>query len=174
MSFARPRLVLGLSPRILAKQRSKTLSSSIVAYRNIHSSCCSHASPLESSGRLGGPVKSPPLGAGSLTAKDEPGKDIDPYKDGQSAIDKAVHLFFFTEIIRGMCFEDNYSELLHDLLRNVDRYGEFLQATLHDHVPVRERPLVTSFPRRACAAAISQWRRTLHWFVNTSNRVVRN
>jgi NADH dehydrogenase (ubiquinone) Fe-S protein 8 len=37
-----------------------------------------------------------------LTAKDEPGKDIDPYKGGQSAIDKAVHLFFFTEIIRGM------------------------------------------------------------------------
>lgn len=26
----------------------------------------------------------------------------DPYKGGQSAIDKAVHLFFFTEIIRGM------------------------------------------------------------------------
>ena len=25
----------------------------------------------------------------------------DPYKGGQSAIDKAVHLFFFTEIIRG-------------------------------------------------------------------------
>lgn len=26
----------------------------------------------------------------------------DPYKGGQSAIDKAVHLFFFTEIIRGL------------------------------------------------------------------------
>ena len=25
----------------------------------------------------------------------------DPYKGGQSAIDKAVHIFFFTEIIRG-------------------------------------------------------------------------
>ncbi|KAJ8503175.1 hypothetical protein ONZ45_g11089 [Pleurotus djamor] len=28
--------------------------------------------------------------------------DIDPYKGGPSAIDKAVHLFFFTEILRGM------------------------------------------------------------------------
>ena len=26
----------------------------------------------------------------------------DPYKGGPSAIDKAVHLFFFTEIIRGL------------------------------------------------------------------------
>jgi len=26
----------------------------------------------------------------------------DPYKGGQSAIDKAVHIFFFTEIIRGL------------------------------------------------------------------------
>jgi len=104
MSFARPRLALGLSPRILASQPSTALSPSILAYRNIHSSRCLHASPLETPGRLEGPVsiKSPSLGAGSLTAKDEPGKDIDPYRDGQSAIDKAVHLFFFTEIIRGM------------------------------------------------------------------------
>jgi hypothetical protein len=26
--------------------------------------------------------------------------------------------------------------LLHDSLRNVDRSGEFLQAALHNHVPV--------------------------------------
>ncbi|KAG2060160.1 Ndufs8, NADH:ubiquinone oxidoreductase 23 kd subunit [Suillus hirtellus] len=100
MSFARPRFVLGLAPRIVATQRSIALRSSLVTYRNIHSTRCSHAEHLES--RLEGPIRSPPLGAGSLTAKDEPGKDIDPYKDGQSAIDKAVHLFFFTEIIRGM------------------------------------------------------------------------
>lgn len=103
MSFARPRLALGLAPRILATQRSAALRSSIVAYRNIHSTHCSHAEHIDS--RFEGPIRSPPLGAGSLTAKDEPGKDIDPYKDGQSAIDKAVHLFFFTEIIRGMCVE---------------------------------------------------------------------
>ncbi|KAI9000802.1 NADH dehydrogenase Fe-S protein 8 [Trametes punicea] len=46
------------------------------------------------------PFRSPP--ARIYTAADEPGKDYDPYKDGPSAIDKAVHLFFFTEIIRGM------------------------------------------------------------------------
>jgi NADH dehydrogenase (ubiquinone) Fe-S protein 8 len=44
----------------------------------------------------------PPLGAGVASAGDEPGKELNPYKDGPSAIDKAVHLFFFTEIIRGM------------------------------------------------------------------------
>ncbi|KAK2466043.1 hypothetical protein APHAL10511_001685 [Amanita phalloides] len=29
-------------------------------------------------------------------------REVDPYKDGPSALDKAVHIFFFTEIIRGM------------------------------------------------------------------------
>lgn len=28
--------------------------------------------------------------------------DVNPYKGGPSAIDKAVHLFFFTEILRGL------------------------------------------------------------------------
>lgn len=50
-------------------------------------------------------LPTPPLqsvvGASRLTAADEPGKDVDPYKDGASALDKAVHLFFFTEILRG-------------------------------------------------------------------------
>ncbi|EIN10519.1 NADH-quinone oxidoreductase [Punctularia strigosozonata HHB-11173 SS5] len=42
------------------------------------------------------------VGAGQFSAAEEPGKDYDPYKDGPSALSKAVHLFFFTEIIRGM------------------------------------------------------------------------
>ncbi|OBZ77130.1 NADH dehydrogenase [ubiquinone] iron-sulfur protein 8, mitochondrial [Grifola frondosa] len=45
--------------------------------------------------------RSPPQTA-MYTAADEPGKDYDPYKDGPSAIEKAVHLFFLTEIFRGM------------------------------------------------------------------------
>lgn len=45
--------------------------------------------------------KAPPLGSGMASAGDEPGKEVDPYKDGPSALDKAAHLFFFTEIIRG-------------------------------------------------------------------------
>ena len=28
-------------------------------------------------------------------------EEVEPYKGGASAIDKAVHLFFFTEILRG-------------------------------------------------------------------------
>ncbi|KAF8213878.1 hypothetical protein K438DRAFT_1802437 [Mycena galopus ATCC 62051] len=33
---------------------------------------------------------------------DAQGNELDAYKGGPSAIDKAVHLFFFTEILRGM------------------------------------------------------------------------
>lgn len=47
--------------------------------------------------------KGPPLGAGMASAGDEPGKVVNPYKDGPSALDKAAHLFFFTEIVRGEC-----------------------------------------------------------------------
>jgi hypothetical protein len=47
--------------------------------------------------------KGPGLGSGLATAGDEPGKEIS-YKDGPSALDKAVHLFFFTEIIRGKSY----------------------------------------------------------------------
>ncbi|KAK0206832.1 hypothetical protein DFS33DRAFT_622813 [Desarmillaria ectypa] len=33
---------------------------------------------------------------------DEAGRDLNPYGQGPSAVDKAVHLFFLTEIVRGM------------------------------------------------------------------------
>ncbi|OSX59463.1 hypothetical protein POSPLADRAFT_1071110 [Postia placenta MAD-698-R-SB12] len=46
--------------------------------------------------------RSPGTKPATFTAADEPGKDFDPYKDGPGAVDKAVHLFFFTEILRGM------------------------------------------------------------------------
>ncbi|KIK29238.1 hypothetical protein PISMIDRAFT_89600 [Pisolithus microcarpus 441] len=102
MPLAR-QLAVGLSSRLLGVQRPTTIRSSRIPFRSISSSRCSHAEHLERPDRLEGPrsIKSPPLGTGTLTAKDEPGKDIDPYKNGPSAIDKAVHLFFFTEIIRG-------------------------------------------------------------------------
>ncbi|KIJ69951.1 hypothetical protein HYDPIDRAFT_35401 [Hydnomerulius pinastri MD-312] len=101
MSFARPRLGVGLSPRLLSAQRSTALRSALTAHRSISSTRCSHAEHLEKP--LEGPVHiKSPGGTATLSAKDEPGKFLDPYKDGPSAIDKAVHLFFFTEIIRGM------------------------------------------------------------------------
>jgi len=101
MSFVRQVGVVGLTGRLLSAQRQTTLRS---LHRNIFSARYLHAEPLERPGRLEGPqsIKSPPLGTGTLTARDEPDKDIDPYKSGPSAIEKAVHLFFFTEIIRGI------------------------------------------------------------------------
>ncbi|KAG6336589.1 hypothetical protein ID866_2498 [Astraeus odoratus] len=102
--FSVRQLGVGISSRLLNVQRSTALRSLPIAYRNISSSRCVHAEPLGKPGRLEGPetIKSPPLGTGTLTARDEPDKDFDPYKGGPNAIDKATHLFFFTEIIRGM------------------------------------------------------------------------
>lgn len=102
MSFAGPRLGVGLSHRLLALQRSTALRSASITSRNISSTRYSHAEPLDRHGSLEGPVKiRSPADTGTLTAQDEPDKHSDSYKDGPSAIDKAVHLFFFTEILRG-------------------------------------------------------------------------
>lgn len=102
MSLARPRLGIGLSHRLLTPQRSAAIRSASITYRNISSTRCSHAEPLSRHGSLEGPVKiRSPASTGTLTAQDEPDKHTDSYKDGPSAIDKAVHLFFFTEILRG-------------------------------------------------------------------------
>ena len=78
----------------------------LITYQSISSTHCSHAEPLNRHGidSLEGPVKirSPAAATGTLTTQDEPDKHTDSYKkDGPSAIDKAVHLFFFTEILRG-------------------------------------------------------------------------
>lgn len=54
-------------------------------------------------GRLGN--KGPPLGSGVATAGDEPGKIPFSYENGPGALDKAVHLFFFTEILRGASYD---------------------------------------------------------------------
>lgn len=35
---------------------------------------------------------------------DKDGRDLNPYKEGPSALNKAVHLFFLTEIMRGTCW----------------------------------------------------------------------
>ncbi|KAI9574783.1 Ndufs8, NADH:ubiquinone oxidoreductase 23 kd subunit [Boletus coccyginus] len=103
MWFARPRLGVGLSHRLLTPQRSTALRSALITHRSISSTRCSLGEPLDRHVSLEGPVKirSPP-DTGTLTAQGEPDKHTDSYKGGPSAIDKAVHLFFFTEILRGM------------------------------------------------------------------------
>jgi NADH dehydrogenase (ubiquinone) Fe-S protein 8 len=94
MSFARP--ALGLSARLIAARRTATHSP--LVYHRLLSSTPRRllASPIGESN-----VKSPPLGQGSASAAEEPGKDFNPYKDGPGALDKAVHLFFLTEIMKG-------------------------------------------------------------------------
>ncbi|EIW61661.1 NADH dehydrogenase Fe-S protein 8 [Trametes versicolor FP-101664 SS1] len=100
MSFVRALVAAGPSARLAAGR--VTASHITLAYR-WHSTGprdpllnSQPKTPLEAEA----PIRSPPVK--TYSAADEVGKDYDPYKDGPSAIDKAVHLFFFTEIIRGM------------------------------------------------------------------------
>ena len=156
MSLARARLGVGLSHCLLTPQRPSALRSALVTYRTISSSRCSHAEHL-GHGSLEGPVKIKSPGATStLTAQDEPDKHTDSYKDGPSAIDKAVHLFFFTEILRGRSWCKGACTLSRTFHRNVDRHGELLQAPLHHHVPVRKGSAIPPFSWRTCPAKIPQ------------------
>lgn len=80
----------------------------------------------------------------SLSIHLPPEKPVDPanpYANGPSAIEKAVHMFFFTEILRGMHIfhyhpvvlpsdSDRYSAS-H---RNVDRVGAILPSSIYNHV----------------------------------------
>ncbi|PVG00483.1 putative NADH-ubiquinone oxidoreductase 23 kDa subunit precursor [Serendipita vermifera] len=47
-------------------------------------------------------VKSPGSGTATAGADKVPGAQINPYKDGPSALDKAMSMFLFTELVRGM------------------------------------------------------------------------
>ncbi|KAI0722766.1 NADH-quinone oxidoreductase [Earliella scabrosa] len=106
MSFARALVAAGPSAR-LAAGRVAAPRSLALAYR-WHSTAPRHQQldPTVSNKPRDHlqppPIRSPSSKTARFTAADEPGKEYDPYKDGPSAIDKAVHLFFFTEIIRGM------------------------------------------------------------------------
>ena len=96
-------MLVGLQPRLLAPAQTRSLQirSAILAHRLLSTSACARAShshdPLQSA--IGTRPRHPPSQA---TAFDANGNEIDPYKDGPSSLDKAVHLFFFTEILRGM------------------------------------------------------------------------
>ncbi|KAG8942642.1 hypothetical protein FRC03_002965, partial [Tulasnella sp. 419] len=63
-----------------------------------------HASPLDKHSQdLASKPRSPdPVTTAYASAKSEQNKLADPFAHGPSAIDKAMQMFFFTEILRGM------------------------------------------------------------------------
>ena len=173
MSVSRTRFILGLQPRLVLAARA---GPALAARRLISSSSCTgaqhhhhHREPLESL-------------TSNIDQRHMPSAPLDPdaqlaaYRDGPSALDKAVHLFFFTEIIRGnypaalslpLCCAGELTYSLVHAHRHVDRAGELFPPPVHHHVPVREGPSVAPFPRRACPAEVPQWRGAVHRCVNS-------
>lgn len=102
MAFAR-RPSLGLSTRLLLSPVIGTPSVSLVALRHFSTSRRTlQAQPVHNHTHdSANHVKSPPLGTGVYSANVEPDKYVNPYGSGPSALEKAAHLFFFTEIVRG-------------------------------------------------------------------------
>jgi hypothetical protein len=49
-------------------------------------------------------VKSPGLEMATAGAEKVHGAQVNPYKDGPSALDKAMSMFLFTELVRGKFF----------------------------------------------------------------------
>jgi len=89
MSFARPRVLLGLQPRVQTTPRVSAVRTALLAQRLLSTTTRSQAQHAQ------GPHHHDTVS----TARED---YVNPYKGGPTAIDKAVHLFFFTEIIRGM------------------------------------------------------------------------
>lgn len=91
---------MGLQPYMRATIGTPYLRATLQARRLLSTSTCSHAQHA--------PANQNPRellhhhNNTTTPIYDAQGKEVDPYKDGPGALDKAVHLFFFTEIIRGM------------------------------------------------------------------------
>ena len=98
MAFAR-HPSLGLSTRLLLSPATGTPSISLVGLRHFATSRrILQAQPAHESANH---LKSPRLETGVYSARDEPEKYVNPYGGGPSALEKAAHIFFFTEIVRG-------------------------------------------------------------------------
>ncbi|KAF8484638.1 NADH-quinone oxidoreductase [Russula ochroleuca] len=94
---------LGLSTRLLLSRATGTPSVTLVSLRHLSTSRRTlQAQPTHSTRDSPTHAKSPRLETGVYSARDEPGKYVNPYEGGPSALEKAAHLFFFTEIVRGM------------------------------------------------------------------------
>ncbi|KXN92297.1 NADH-ubiquinone oxidoreductase 23 kDa subunit, mitochondrial [Leucoagaricus sp. SymC.cos] len=98
MSFAR---LVGLQPRILAVTTRNTSTNSLISRRLISSSSCSHAQHIPG-GLQSNLDEKVNRNRGHAASSDVMNLEVDPYRNGPSAIGKAVHIFFFTEILRGM------------------------------------------------------------------------
>jgi len=100
MALAR-RPSLGLATRLLLSPNTSTPSISLVVLRHLSSSRRTlQAQPAHNHSH--DPIKALRPGTGTYSARDEPGKYVNPYEGGPSALEKAAHLFFLTEIARGM------------------------------------------------------------------------
>jgi hypothetical protein len=164
MAFVRR---LGLSTRPLIPQATGTASISLVSLRHISTSQrTSEAQPAHNhSHDSANHVRSPQLGTGIYSA---PGKYVNPYAGGPSALEKAAHLFFFTEIVRGSFNVAVYvvSDVpTHHDSRHVASPGTVLPSPIHNHVSFREGSSLPSLPWGACASSLSQRRRALYRFV---------
>ena len=96
MALAR-RPSLGLATRLLLSPTTSTPPVSIVVLRHLSTSRRNlQVQPAHNHSH--DPVKSLRLGTRAYSA---PGKYVNPYEGGPSALEKAAHLFFFTEIVRG-------------------------------------------------------------------------
>jgi len=120
--LSRTRLAVGFQPTIRRVVRPSSACRALTLHRLISTSSCSRAEHSNYSHR---PKASPSLSSGLEErmghAQDGPaveydtrGSEIDPYKNGPSALDKAVHLFFFTEIIRGTSSRLHHSRESHN------------------------------------------------------------
>lgn len=88
-------LVVGVSASRPLATRLVASPSALTAYRLLSTSSRLHAQHVAAKGVQPNTAKSPSLG--TKVRQTAP----DPYHGGPSALEKAVHLFFFTEIIRG-------------------------------------------------------------------------
>ncbi|TFK20346.1 NADH-ubiquinone oxidoreductase 23 kDa subunit [Coprinopsis marcescibilis] len=105
MSLARAYLTSGLVPRLSPVSTSSVLRSIIISRRALSNSPCSHAQHAPHNHSDEPPVLKSRIEErmAEIHALQREGfRGGADYSVGPSALDKAVHLFFFTEIIRGM------------------------------------------------------------------------
>jgi hypothetical protein len=143
---------VGLSTRLLLSRATGTPSITLLSLRHFSTSRRTlQAQPAHKS--------SDDSRTGVHSARDEPGKYVNPYEGGQSALEKAAHLFFFTEIVRGaftlspMLFPRH---LNGHFPRHVASLGTILPSPIHNHVSFREGTSLPSLPWRARASSLSE------------------